>query len=125
MDVNQPAVIVPMDDNMANEPAQTIGQKFSDSTFVKALVGAAFTIAGVVAPHLVEALDDNLANAISTVVVLLASALVAQQAKAVPKQQAAETRSAVYAPSTVANIVAAERPVENVDAVVIPNPGQQ
>jgi hypothetical protein len=118
----QPAVVVPMNNDMATEPAQTIGKQFSDATFVKAIIGAAFTLVGVVAPHLVPKLDDNLANAISTIVVLLASALVAQQAKAVPKEQAAATRGAVYAPATVADIVAAERPVQNVDAVVIPNP---
>ena len=119
---NSTAVIVPMNEKMATEPARTIGQQFSDATFVKALIGAGFTIVGVVAPHLVPRLDDNLANAISTVVVLLASVLVAQQAKAVPKQQATETREAVYSPQSVADIVQAERPTENVDAVVIDAP---
>jgi hypothetical protein len=117
-----PAVVVPMNEDMATEPAVTLGQKFSDATFVKALIGAAFTIIGVVAPHLITKLDDNLANAISTAVVLLASVVVAQQAKSVPKQQAAQTREAVYSPSSVADIVAAERPTENVDAVVIDSP---
>jgi hypothetical protein len=118
----QPAVVVPMNEDMATEPAQTIGQQFSNATFVKALVGAAFTIIGVVAPHLIPKLDDNLANAISTAVVLLASVIVAQQAKSVPKQQATQTRDAVYSPATVARIVEAETPAQNVDAVVIDAP---
>ena len=119
---NDPAVVVPMDKAMAEEPARTIGQQFADATFVKALIGAAFTIAGVVAPHLVPRLDDNLANAISTIVVLLASVVVAQQARSVPKQQATETRAAVYSPASVSAIVSAKTPAKDVEAVVIPAP---
>lgn len=118
---NQPTVVVPMNEQMAQEPARAIGEQFANSAYVKGLVLAAFAIVGAIAPHLVPQLTDSLATSISTIVVAIVTVVAAQQARATPKQQAEKTREAVYAPATVATIVNADQPKE-VDAVVIPAP---
>jgi uncharacterized membrane protein len=116
-----PALVEPVNDQMAAEPARTIGKQFADATFVKALILAAFAIVGSIAPHLVPQLNEQLATSITAVVVAVAGLLVAQQARAVPRAQAEVTRDAVYAPKTVADIVANQEP-QNVDLVMIPAP---
>lgn len=118
-----PKVLVPANDKMAQEPARTIGEQFANSAYVKGLVLAAFAIVGAIAPHLVPQLTDSLATSISTIVVAIVTVIAAQQARATPKAQAEETRAAVYAPATVADIVQAEQPKE-VDAVVIDGPAR-
>jgi hypothetical protein len=123
MATNAPEILVPANEQMATEPAVTIGKQFADAAQVKALVLAAFTIIGVVAPHLVPTLDDTLATSISTIVAAVAGLIVAQQAKAVPTAQAAATREAVFAPATVAGMVAeSQGGAETVEAVVVPAP---
>jgi hypothetical protein len=121
MATTTPEILVPADPQMATEPAVTIGRQFADQTRVKALVLAAFTLIGLVAPHLVPELDDTLANAISTLVVLVASVIMAQQASAVPKAQAAVTREAVVSPATAAQAVtdARQEAGETTEAVVV------
>lgn len=116
-----PALVEPVNDQMAAEPARTIGQQFANATFVKAVILAVFAIAGSIAPHLVPQLNEQMATSITTVVVAVAGLLVAQQARAVPRAQAEVTRDAVYAPKTVADIVATQEP-QNVDLVVMQAP---
>jgi hypothetical protein len=122
MDTQPPAVVVPMNDAMAEEPARTIGQMFADkklvSTFVSAVVGIISLTFGLV-------IDVQIVDYTTTVVTLAAMAATAWTAQRAASRrainQAETTRAAVYAPATVANIVAAQEP-KQVDAVVIPAP---
>lgn len=118
----QPAVVVPMNDAMASEPARTIGQMFADKVMVKTLVAA---IIGIVALAFKVTVDDAMVDNITTVITLgsivLSGVFAQYDAKKRAVAQAEQTRDAVYSPNTVATIVAAEQPKE-VDAVVIPAP---
>lgn len=123
MDVNStPVVVVPMDEEMAKEPALTIGQIFADKVMVKTLVSA---LAGIVSLGFKVAVDDATVDNITTVVTLgsmvLAAFFAQWDARKRAQDQAAKTREAVYAPATVSAIVAADQP-KDVEAVVIPPP---
>ena len=119
---NQPTVIVPMNEQMAAEPARTIGQMFADkklvSTFVSAVIGIISLTFGLV-------VDVQVVDYITTVVTLVAMAATAWTAQRANSKRATEqaekTREAVYAPDTVARFVHADQPKE-VQAVVIPAP---
>ena len=121
MDV-RPTVLVPENSKMATEPAMTIGKVFADKKLIQPAVAAAVAL---IASLTGWAADSDVVTNLTTLITFASvvwSITTAQLAvKSRAMAQAAETREAVYAPETVAQIVASSTP-EVVDAVIIAPP---
>ncbi len=99
------SVIVPAAQEMATEPAQTIGDLFADRVMVKTIVSAGV---GVVAIVFRISTDDELIESVATLVTMsslfIAAGFAQWEARKRAREQARATRAAVYAPATVAKI---------------------
>lgn len=101
-----PTVIVPSSPAMASEPARTIGAAYAGRQDVRLFITTLFALAAAVGLHVASGVSDQvliLADLIIPVALMLyARWKLAQNAR----QQAEATRDAVYAPTTVADLVA-------------------
>lgn len=103
-DVRQ-IVAVPDDDEMAMEPAVTIGKLFASKALLRTYIAA---LVGIVAGILKVTVDDEFIDNLSTAVLFTWPFVMAAFAKLdqwmLAHAQAKRTREAVYAPETVRRI---------------------
>lgn len=134
-----PLVVVPANEQMATEPARAIAaetapqtiQQYSTVDRVKLLATAVIGLLAVVgvrvAPDLNQSVQDVITYGTPLAMMLYAwwqtERTKRNAVEAQANRQAEETRAAVYAPATVAAIVAGDAPAgEKVDAVIVPPP---
>lgn len=123
MPVNEPAVLVPADPKMATEPAREVGKQFAGLATVKMFIGALIVLLATLGVVLPEGTPQALEDVITYGSPLAVAVYGWWQLRRQAKDQAEKTREAVFAPATVASMVAESQDgAETVEAVVVPAP---
>lgn len=105
------------------EPALTIGEVFASKQLLRTYVAAAVAIiAGVFNMTIGDAMIDNITTIIMFAAMIYAPIAAKREQANLAKEQAVETREAVYAPATVKEI--AREAAETGDATVPAPPGK-
>lgn len=103
-------VAVPEDENMAGEPAVTIGEIFQDKTMIKTYVAAALSLLAYVTGWVADGeVIENVTTLISGAGLLVTALMAQYEARQRARAQAAKTRDAVYSPATAAAIATASK----------------
>lgn len=104
--VQGPRVEVPVDPDLATEPARTIADLFADRAMVRPLIAAVVAVVAAMTGWVAEgAVIENLTTIVTTVAIFYAawSAQVDASRRAI--EQGEETRRVAYAPATVERAV--------------------
>lgn len=116
-----PVVSVPVERDLANEPAVTIGGMFADKVMVKTIVTAAVGVISLGAKFVVTDQQIEDIATIVTFIATIATMFMAQyEARQRAHAQASKTREAVYAPTTVAAIATQAVEAGNAEIVNVP-----
>lgn len=109
--------------DMEREPARTIGEIFASKKLIQPVIAAAVAIiAGVMNLTIGEGVVDDITTLVMFAAVLWAPVSANREQARLAKEQAAETRSAVFSPATTKRLVA--RAARTGNAAVTPPPAQ-
>lgn len=100
-----PTIPIPADTDMALEPSRTIGDLFANKAQLRAAIVAVMALVVMFGINIPADFSDNLTNSLNVIVPLSLLVYSGYKSKTQAIAQARETRAAVYAPSTVADLL--------------------
>lgn len=113
----------PTTQDMEKEPALTIGEIFANKTLIRTAIASAVAIvAGLFKITVADGVVDDITTLVMFVAMFYAPIAAKREQAQLAKEQAAETRSAVFSPATTKRLVA--RAARTGNAAVTPPPAQ-